>query len=250
MTFRQFLSELEKVVVTPVYLFIWFASTLLLTISGPFGTFENMPYGPRATFWLTVTLVSILTSNSIRILARHVLARQSELVLQLVVSTILTIVIAPVAFWVLVAFQSVGSKIEPSIFRVLIYDAAVMYSIGVARFLFYLQQKERPRLLARLPEGRSGRIIRMTSKGHYVEVVTDKGSEQIRMRFSDALIELNGINGARVHRSHWVARAAVAAAERENGRVYLQLIDGSRVPVSRGYMDEARAAGLVDNQAA
>jgi DNA-binding LytR/AlgR family response regulator len=55
------------------------------------------------------------------------------------------------------------------------------------------------------------------------------------MRLSDAVAELDGIEGAQVHRSWWVARDAIADAKRGDGRATLTLKDGSEVPVSRTY---------------
>jgi DNA-binding LytR/AlgR family response regulator len=55
------------------------------------------------------------------------------------------------------------------------------------------------------------------------------------MRLADAVDELDGIEGAQVHRSWWVARDAIADARRGDGRATLTLKDGSEVPVSRTY---------------
>jgi len=63
------------------------------------------------------------------------------------------------------------------------------------------------------------------------------------MRLGDAIAELEGLEGARTHRSWWVAKEAVAKVERFEGRATLTLKDGSEVPVSRGYARELRAAG-------
>ena len=55
------------------------------------------------------------------------------------------------------------------------------------------------------------------------------------MRLSDAIDELDGIEGAQVHRSWWVARDAITEAVRGDGRATLTLKDGAEVPVSRTY---------------
>ena len=67
---------------------------------------------------------------------------------------------------------------------------------------------------------------------HYVEVHTAAGSELLLLRFRDALREVEGVDGLQVHRSHWVARNAVARVERRRGggRVALRLVNGSKVP--------------------
>ncbi|MEO0682452.1 MAG: LytTR family DNA-binding domain-containing protein [Pseudomonadota bacterium] len=98
-----------------------------------------------------------------------------------------------------------------------------------------------PALLRRLPPAKRGRLIRLSMHDHYVEVVTDQGSELLLLRLSDAMQEAAPEEGLQIHRSHWVARAAVQDVRREGGRVALRLSDGSETPVSR-----ARARALAD----
>ena len=57
--------------------------------------------------------------------------------------------------------------------------------------------------------------------------------------------EMEPTTGACVHRSHWVADGAVKGPERADGRLWLILENGDRVPVSRGYRSEAEARGWV-----
>ncbi|NHX28361.1 LytTR family transcriptional regulator, partial [Escherichia coli] len=103
-----------------------------------------------------------------------------------------------------------------------------------------------PRLLERLAPDMHGPILRCSAVGHLVEVQTDKGVSKLRMRFSDALAELDGIAGMQVHRSHWVSRHAVSGHLMEKGRVFLQLQDGSLIPVSRNYRDVVEENGLIE----
>jgi DNA-binding LytR/AlgR family response regulator len=65
------------------------------------------------------------------------------------------------------------------------------------------------------------------------------------MRFADAMAELDGLPGLQVHRSWWVARAAVAGAAKSGRRAELALTNGLSVPISRAAMPEARAAGYL-----
>lgn len=59
----------------------------------------------------------------------------------------------------------------------------------------------------------------------------------------DAIAELDGLPGARTHRSWWVARDAVAKAESSGGRTTLTLAGGLAVPVSRSARPELAAQG-------
>ncbi len=92
-----------------------------------------------------------------------------------------------------------------------------------------------PPLLERLPAARRGRLLHLQMRDHYVEIHTDRGSELVLMRFGDALRELGGTEGMQVHRSHWIARAAVRKIVRRAGRTAAFLENGAEVPVSRRY---------------
>ena len=101
-----------------------------------------------------------------------------------------------------------------------------------------------PKFLARLPPRlRGAEIYAVEAEDHYLRIHTSLGQDLILMRLSDAIGELEGVEGAQTHRSWWVAKDAVTAAERSDGRATLTLADGSEVPVSRGFAKPLRAAG-------
>jgi hypothetical protein len=102
-----------------------------------------------------------------------------------------------------------------------------------------------PRLLLRLPLQKRGRILHLRVTDHYVEVTTDRGTELLLLRLSDAIAETEGVPGLQVHRSHWVALDAVRRAVRRGGRWMLELETGGEVPVSRSSIAAAREAGLL-----
>jgi DNA-binding LytR/AlgR family response regulator len=81
------------------------------------------------------------------------------------------------------------------------------------------------------------------AEDHYLRLHTSLGQDLILMRLSDAVAELEGLEGAQTHRSWWVAKGAVTGTERLDGRAVLTLKDGAEVPVSRGFARELRAAG-------
>ncbi len=96
-------------------------------------------------------------------------------------------------------------------------------------------------LLERLPPAKRGPLISLSMKDHYVEVTTEKGTELILMRFSDAIRELAGAAGARLHRSHWVAADHLERLERQGKRRWAVLSDGRKLPVSATYAKAAEA---------
>ena len=102
-----------------------------------------------------------------------------------------------------------------------------------------------PPLLERLPASRRGRLLHLQMRDHYVEIHTDRGSELVLMRFGDALKELGRTEGMQVHRSHWIARAAVKKIVRRTGRTVAFLENGTEVPVSRRYARALRDTNWV-----
>jgi hypothetical protein len=100
------------------------------------------------------------------------------------------------------------------------------------------------RFLDRLPARLAGaELWAVEAEDHYLRLHTSLGQDLILMRLGDAVVELEGIEGARTHRSWWVARAAVRDIERDDGRAILSLPDGARAPVSRAYAKVLRASG-------
>jgi hypothetical protein len=93
------------------------------------------------------------------------------------------------------------------------------------------------------PKLRGASLYAVEAQDHYLRVHTSRGSDLVLMRLSDAMSELKGIEGAQVHRSWWVARDAVVAAQRADGRAVLTLPSGAQAPVSRTYVKALRDAG-------
>ena len=100
------------------------------------------------------------------------------------------------------------------------------------------------KFLERLPAKLKGaELYAVEAEDHYLRLHTSLGQDLILMRLSDAISELEGLEGAQTHRSWWVAKDAVQDVERADGRATLTLKDGAEVPVSRGFARELRAAG-------
>lgn len=101
-----------------------------------------------------------------------------------------------------------------------------------------------PRFLDRIPPKLKGaELYAVEAEDHYLRIHTERGSDLILMRLSDAVSELEGIEGAQTHRSWWVAKDAVVDVERGDGRATFILKDGARAPVSRSFARALRAEG-------
>ena len=103
-----------------------------------------------------------------------------------------------------------------------------------------------PKFLERLPlKLRGAEVWAVEAEDHYLRLHTSKGQDLILLRLADAVAELEGIEGAQVHRSWWVARDAIVDAKRADGRATLTLKDGAEVPVSRTYAGLLRERGWI-----
>jgi hypothetical protein len=100
-------------------------------------------------------------------------------------------------------------------------------------------------LLRRVKPGVRGELWALQMEDHYLRVHTSNGNDLILHRMSDALAEVASLEGRQVHRSWWVARAAIAAAERDGRRLMLVLKGGLKVPVSRANVAAIKDAGWV-----
>ncbi|WP_163846616.1 LytTR family DNA-binding domain-containing protein [Pseudooceanicola aestuarii] len=102
----------------------------------------------------------------------------------------------------------------------------------------------RPRLYDRLA-ATGGTVQHLSADDHLVIVGRDTGREQLRLRFADAVREMDDVEGMLTHRSHWVARAAVAGFDREpGGKMFVLLRNGARLPVSRSHRQALERTGL------
>lgn len=99
--------------------------------------------------------------------------------------------------------------------------------------------------LDRLPSALGRELLHLHMRDHYVEACTSRGSDLILLRFGDALKEVAPLDGMQVHRSHWVAAAAVEGTHRRGSRTFLTLVNGSEVPVSRSRIREIRERGWI-----
>jgi DNA-binding LytR/AlgR family response regulator len=232
---------------------------VILGIAGPFGTYQHLPLAGRLAYWLVVTAASYAVAFLVCGLLARLLSRA---VPSAMLRNLLCGAVAGLLIWLLVTglnalvFGAAGVRQAPYILPAAIGISALValtmgrYSAADARRATIPDarpdaagQPRPPAILARLPEEKRGRLQYMSMQDHYVDIHTDKGTALVLMRFADAIQETEGVSGLRVHRSHWVAAAAVRGARRRNGRLYLVLDDGAQVPVSRSYGAAVRAAG-------
>ena len=220
------------------------------------GAFDSHRQPPvqRLVFWLTLLLGGTALGSTIMTLARGLPVLDERPWLQATVFTLL--IWAPVTVMVslvlvLMLHQTWGWGLLMSNAGPVLVVSAAMTAIN------YLADREPPEthaavdpgaappvFLERLPVRlRGGELYAVEAQDHYLRLHTSKGADLILMRLSDAIGELEGIEGAQTHRSWWVARDGVDDARRADGRATIRLKDGAEVPVSRTFVRALRQAG-------
>lgn len=222
---------------------------------GPFGTYEAVPLVPPLIYWLAVIIGTGATGTLVAGLAE----RKLKTWLSPVVAAVLGGALAGPPITTVVAIINLlafGQDTTPiGLFTLLVYCTLIAAAVTLLSALLGMRPKtakveamaapEEPVLLDRLPRPQRGRLLHIAVSDHYVDVTTDKGTALVLMRLSDAIRETAPEPGLQVHRSHWIALAAVRRGFRQGGKPVLELENGTVVPVSRTSMDAVKAAGLL-----
>ena len=243
-------KELENLLLRRWTLAAWGLISLAVALAGPFGTYQSLSLPARVAYWGAMTGFAIVVGTLLRLMLQRWLSECRAWTVALAVATLLSALLSEplrqITLWM--AGGAPGLVPQRAEFIAIIFTASVG-TTALRRVLESAPPRPDPppslRLLERLEPRLRGRVVRLAVSDHYVEVVTERGSQRLLMRFRDAIAELDGADGLRVHRSHWVAPTEVQGHETEKGRLFLVLSDGARVPVSRNYRKAVAARGLI-----
>jgi hypothetical protein len=226
----------------------------ILALLGPFGSFLA-PMWERFAYWVPTMAIGVAIGWFANVWAdRQPWLSERPLARILVLSVVITVFMS-VVVWLWTPFVFGPNAVRPGPILVF-YVWVVSILMGVVGHI-YGEYRERQALAAappvmesatvakpatlgqRLKPGlRNATILALEADDHYVRIHTEQGSELILIRLADAIAEMGDVEGARTHRSWWVARAAVKDARRAEGRATLTLSNGAEAPVSRNAMGE------------
>lgn len=232
----------------------------LFAFIGPFGTYDTIDAAGRLGYWLLALGANWLVCGSIVILTLRLTDSASRRTRALALTGAALAAAIPGTGVVLAAETLFRPGYEGDNALGTIFFGVAVLMVAISFLVVTVLDRARPaaaaapdagdvrapppRFLDRLPAELGRDLVYLRMADHYVEAFTTAGSTLVLMRFVDALGELEGAGGLRVHRSYWVARDHVTGAERRNGRTILSLTGGHEAPVSRGYLADVRAAGL------
>jgi LytTr DNA-binding domain len=222
------------------------AAAAFLTLTDAFGL-DMLPLGERFLYWLVLLGAGQTGSLAIRASLDRLPLPRMQLVLAGLLRTVLLALPLTLLVWLATALALSlplrAVRLPPLYLSVLVVVAAmVAINLLLQRRPHETHAEEASGktgpapILGRLPPKlRGAALYAIEAEDHYIRLHTSAGSDLVLLRFSDALLELQGIEGAQVHRSWWVARDAVASSRREDGKLLLVLRDGTEAPVSRTF---------------
>ena len=243
------------------------AAVAVLAWLGPFDTWGRLSLPDRVAFWTLATSVNWIFGLVLGAAAGLAFDRRGLLAWAAAVvgGSAVAAVPGTAVVWLLVAtymdhrmtgVAAIASLYSQVIVIHLVLNALVTWLIygksrqggapdeAVSPSLLPPRPRHRP-FSERIPARLGRNLLHLHMQDHYVEVHTDEGSDLLLLRFRDALRELDGLDGAQVHRSHWVARSAVAGVVRQ-GRAHRapprERKRGPRQPFLRAHPPRPRLA--------
>ena len=248
---------------------VMIALGLALALLGPFGSFAA-PFAVRLLFWLLVSLGGYFLYTPV-VRGADALARRLQLpaaALWAAGCAVATVPMTAVVWlanglWSRVATPSLdaAASLYGNVFIVAAIACVILWFVTAHRRRVeggvavppvtpapFVQEPaaaapDGARLLARLPPHLGRELLALEMEDHYARAHTAAGSTLLLMRMRDAVAEVDGIDGAQVHRSWWVARAAVTGTLRDGRNLRLKLSNGIEAPVARAVAPELKAAG-------
>ncbi len=239
--------ELQTTLGSPSFWIGLICVVAILTVSGPFDTAQDFTALQRFAYWGGIAFSTYILAMCCMVpvvYLAHVKSwnwGKSALLGGLAAGP-------PVGILVFVINSQIAGLDETtikSLVRLIILCTVIAIAIAFLRQLVINGRKAAPTpeiirgpsktdiFVRRLSPEVRGDVLSLQAQDHYIEVTTTRGNELILMRLGDATQELTGLDGRRVHRSWWVAKAAISALRSEKDRLWIDLKDGRSVPVSR-----------------
>ncbi|MBM1218560.1 LytTR family transcriptional regulator DNA-binding domain-containing protein [Ponticoccus sp. SC2-23] len=235
----------EKVIelATDRKILIFLILVIGFTILGPFGTYELFDPWARLVFWsVVITGIGALMHFGIVLALKGAGLQSLPWPVRIAIGAMVAAVpsVGVVIFVTAFMFET---GVSPGAFPVIWLQVAVIGTLaGIVEYKPPSAppepEPERPvttRFHKRLPEGAPHDIVSLSMNDHYVEVTTTEEQHLVLVRFSDALDELDELDGLRLHRSHWAARAHLRSLIKRGRQLRAVLSDGRELPVSNSY---------------
>lgn len=263
-----FFSELRTEFESRVPYTVWAVLTVVLSVTGAFGSRYSYSIVGRSLLWAVVMAVSILVGTVLRTLVNLTFRTVRVRLRSMMIAALVSLVLTPFLKLLSNSFIVMAEVSRPDVSEIAFLVASVSLAISALRvpnstvaglelgFAEAPQDQDaaaadlpaesvQSRLMQRLDPALRGELWSISVRDHYVDVRTSQGQASLLLRLSDAIAEAEPAEGTQVHRSHWVAWAGVAGVDREGAKVFLRLRHGIRVPVSKNHREKLAARGLL-----
>ena len=247
------------------------AAGAILAIVGPYGTFSQADLAERMVYWIGVILIAFLLYRPACAVAART-ARRLDLPEGLGWAAAVLIGTFPVTLVVWLASYRHTPSLWPTFGEYVGFYGSVIVIGGGLMLLVWLVDRAasaavtaaapapaplhfspepvpattplgEPPILARMAPALRGELLALEMEDHYVRVHTSRGSSLLLMRMGDAVAASGDVPGVQVHRSWWVARAAVERFDRDGRKARITLCNGLIVPVSRERLSDLPVSG-------
>ncbi len=248
------IRELHTQIINPRFWIGLSAIIVVLALVGPFYTFASLTFSGRLVYWAFISGVNYLVGLSVSLFIGQYLYTKglAELPARMISGFTSGIPIAVIVWTVNNYIYGFDMSDGLGFFGLLGYCVIIATAISLMFYLFSLETRKtepysntpistdanknsEPAFFRRLPVHIGKNILSLEAQDHYVNVTTDMGSALVLIRLADAITELEGIDGLRIHRSHWVATDAIAKTLRKDRKLQVELTNGTALPVSRTY---------------
>jgi putative exporter of polyketide antibiotics len=231
--------------------------TVVMGVTGPFGTYGTIGLGARLVYfsavglltWIVVAVLAAWFGQLEPINRWPVYVRMAVIGLLAAIPSTASVIV--VHSWLArpIPWRAYFDIYPDNAFLTVVI--AVLIGLGVEQRLRAEADAERSRVaelpqagpgpdfFRRIPPALGRDLLALEMEDHYLRIHTAIGSDLILLRLRDAMGELGPKRGRQVHRSWWVAEGAVTSTERAGARTLLVLRNGLKVPVSKSFRDQA-----------
>lgn len=232
----------------------------VLTATGPFGTYDEMMFPMRLTYWSAAVVGVGTIMNGIAYLS---LSFPSIIGLSWPFRMLIWVLVGAIPgtiYMMLVGNLFLGLHVfEGSWLRLyfkLCMISSVICVLDLREFAFAGSGDESKELdtpepyeapvhhkfIHGLRSELGNDVISLSTQDHYLEVTTALGQDLVLGKMADAAERLAGLPGVRLHRSHFAAIKHIQRLRRRGSGYIVILSDGRELPVSRTYLPDVRAA--------
>ncbi len=260
---------------------IWILIAVGAAVMGPFGTYSGFGWLPRSIYWFAICGSSVFLSQLVRGIVGRYIRDVLSWRFDVIAIAGVTLVLTPFVFKLTQFMVPAAEGTPPALWRIGLFVLLIGILLTAIRRIYRFQQLPETmrdgagrsgaggdsapagtqgavqpmepvadahdgcRLHQRLPMEMREPILHLSARDHFVDVETVSALYSLRMRFADAVAEMDGVAGHVIHRSHWISADAIRGPKREGGKMFLVLSNGTKVPVSRTYRPRLEAAGIL-----